>query len=110
MEEVGFSIVLRQDGSAGEVVHAEARMGDAVIMVSSADADYQQPALIGRSTGGGLYLLVDDADGFYRRALAAGGIAVIAPEDTARGTRRARILDPEGDEWSAGTYQPGSGW
>lgn len=26
------------------------------------------------------------------------------------GTRRARVLDPEGHEWSAGTYRPGSTW
>jgi uncharacterized glyoxalase superfamily protein PhnB len=110
MEHVGFSLVRRQDSGAGEVAHAEVRMGDAVIMVSSADADYQRPALIGRSTGGGLYLLVDDVDDFYRKALSAGGRAVIPPEDTEWGTRRARVLDPEGQEWSAGTYEPGAIW
>lgn len=110
MEGVGFSLVRRQDSDAGEVVHAEVRMGDVVIMVSSADADYQRPALIGRSTGGGLYLAVGDVDDFYRRALGGGGSAVIAPEDTEWGTRRTRVLDPEGGEWSAGTYEPGASW
>ena len=33
-----------------------------------------------------------------------------APEDTEWGTRRARLLDPEGQEWSFGTYAPGSTW
>ncbi|MER7955760.1 hypothetical protein [Streptomyces sp. NPDC096030] len=40
-------------------------------------------------------------------AVAAGATGVIAPEDTAWGSRRARVLDPEGYAWSAGTYRPG---
>ena len=59
--------------------------------------------------GQGLYLLVDDVDGFYRQAVAAGGTGVIEPENTEWGARRARVLDPQGYEWSAGTYEPGVG-
>ena len=61
---------------------AEARKGDAVLMVASNDADYQRPPLIGRSTGQGLYLLVDDVDSFHQKALAAGATSVIEPEET----------------------------
>jgi uncharacterized glyoxalase superfamily protein PhnB len=43
MEHVGFSLVRRQDSGAGEVAHAEVRMGDAVIMVSSADGTTSAP-------------------------------------------------------------------
>lgn len=85
-------------------------MGEAVLMVASNDADYQRPALIGRSTGQGLYLLVEDVDEFHRKALAAGATAVIDPENTEWGTRRTRVLDPQGQEWSAGTYEPGVMW
>jgi uncharacterized glyoxalase superfamily protein PhnB len=38
---------------------------------------------------------------------------VFPPEDTEWGTRRARLLDPEGGEWSFGSYapgRPGEGW
>lgn len=110
MERVGFDVVRRQDGDAGRVIHAEVRLGDAVLMVASNDADYQRPGLLGQSTGQGLYLLVDDVDGFYRNALAAGATSVIEPESTEWGARRARILDPQGQEWSAGTYEPGLAW
>jgi uncharacterized glyoxalase superfamily protein PhnB len=108
LQEVGFDVVRRQDGANGTVVHAEARMGEAVVMLASSDAGYQRPPLVGQSTGQGLYLLVDDVDAFHRRAVAAGGISVIEPEDTPWGSRRSRVLDPQGQEWSAGTYQPGS--
>jgi uncharacterized glyoxalase superfamily protein PhnB len=107
MERVGFHVVRRQDGASGQVLHAEVRLGDVVLMVASDDAEYQRPRLIGRSTGQGLYLLLDDVDDFYRRALAAGGTSVIEPESTEWGARRARVLDPQGQEWSAGTYEPG---
>lgn len=89
---------------------AEVRKGDAVLMVASNDADYQRPPLIGRSTGQGLYLLVDDVDSFHQKALAAGATSVIEPEETPWGTSRCRVLDPQGQEWSAGTYQPGTVW
>ncbi|BCW70849.1 VOC family protein [Arthrobacter sp. NicSoilB8] len=105
---MGFNVIHRQDGPAGAVLHAEIRMGEAVLMVSTNDASYQRPPLIGQSTGQGLYLLVEDVDAFHRKALAAGGTSVIEPEDTPWGTRRSRVLDPQGQEWSAGTYQPGT--
>lgn len=113
LEHVGFSVVARQDGPDGAVVHAEVRLGDVVVMVASADADYDVPRLLGRSTGGGLYLWFSESSGvdvWHARAVAAGASDVMAPEDTEWGTRRCRVLDPEGHEWSAGTYRPGSGW
>jgi uncharacterized glyoxalase superfamily protein PhnB len=111
MQAVGFEVVRRQDGPNGRVVvHAEVRLGDVVLMVASVDADYVTPPLVGQSTGRGLYLLVDDVDGFHSRAVEAGGASVFGPEDTEWGTRRARVLDPEGQEWSVGTYRPGETW
>ena len=113
LEEVGFTIVARQDGPDREVVHAEVRLGEVVLMVASADAEYEVAELIGRSTGGGLYLWVpepSDVDEWHTRATRAGAREVIPPEDTEWGTRRCRALDPEGHEWSVGTYRPGTAW
>lgn len=110
LQQVGFDVVRRQDGPAGQVLHAEVRMGEAVLMVASDEAGYQLPALIGPSTGQGLYILVEDVDDFHRKALAAGARSVIGPENTEWGTRRARVLDPGGREWSVGTYEPGLSW
>ncbi|QNE36436.1 bleomycin resistance protein [Leifsonia shinshuensis] len=104
---VGFDVVARFDAADGRVEHAEVRAGDAAIMVSTSDQAYESRALLGTTTGGGLYLRVDDVDAVFARAVDAGGRAVIAPEDTDWGGRRARVLDPEGNEWSFGTYRPG---
>ncbi len=110
MEAIGFDLVTRADAGDGVVSHAELRLGEAVVMAASADADYEVPPLRGRSTGGGIYLLVDDVDVAHAAALAAGGSEVFPPETTEWGTARSRVLDPEGHEWSFGTYEPGAGW
>ena len=116
LQALGFEVVRRADAEDGTVLHSELRCDDVVLMVSSYDADYSRPPLIGRSTGGGLYLVLDDAasvEDWYRRGIEAGGTPVFVPEDTPWGTRRARLLDPEGGEWSFGSYvpgQPGDGW
>lgn len=79
LRAVGFDVLQRQDGPGGEVVHCELRLDDAVVMLASADAEYDVPPLIGQSTGVGVYLVTGDVDGMFSRALGAGGIAVIAP-------------------------------
>lgn len=45
----------------------------------------------------------------HERALGAGARVVYPPEDTEFGTRRYRTLDPEGYEWSFGSYGPTPG-
>jgi PhnB protein len=40
---------------------------------------------------------VDDADGAYQRALAAGAVALEGPFDTPYGDRRAMVRDPSGN-------------
>jgi len=110
LEALGFRVVSRQDGSDGTVQHAELRLDRAVVMVASFDQSYETPALHDRSVGRGFYLHTDRVEDLYERALAAGGRSVFPPEDTEWGSRRARVLDPGGHEWSFGTYEPGIAW
>jgi uncharacterized glyoxalase superfamily protein PhnB len=110
LERIGFEVTTRQLREDGSVQHAELRLGEAVVMLASDDAGYTVPPLIERSTGAGLYVLVEDVGAIHRAALAAGATEVLAPETTEWGTERARVLDPEGHEWSFGTYEPGSSW
>jgi len=103
----GFQIVQRIDGDDGRVLHSEARLGDAVVIVASNDPDLDDTVLVDTPGPHGLYLLVADVDGLYARAVAAGATPVIAPEFTEWTTRRARVLDLEGAEWTFGSYEPG---
>ncbi len=107
---LGFETTAREDGADGRLVHAELRLGEAVVMVAPADEPYEVPRLIERSTGHGLYLLVDDVGSIHHAALEAGGRSVFEPESTDWGTERSRVLDPGGYEWSFGTYEPGGSW
>ncbi len=95
----GLRLVQAFDGPDGRVLHAEMAWGDGVIMLGTVDAAV--PA-----ASPGTYLVVEDVDAHYGRARAAGATIVYPPEDTAFGTRRYRTKDPEGHEWSFGTYQP----
>jgi PhnB protein len=67
----------------------EVRIGDSVVMVTSAVERELFPAF--------LYVYVDDADQVYCRALAAGAISLEAPLDTPYGDRRAMVRDPFGN-------------
>lgn len=67
----------------------EVRIGDSVVMVTSAVEREQFPAF--------LYVYVDDADLTYNRALTAGAMSLEAPIDTPYGDRRAMVRDPFGN-------------
>jgi uncharacterized glyoxalase superfamily protein PhnB len=110
LEAIGFVTTARQTGDVGAVLHAELKLGDAVVILATADAAYTVPPLEGQSTGGGLYLFVDDVRAIYSAAIDAGATAVLEPAATEWGSERARVLDPEGHEWSFGSYQPGGTW
>ena len=110
LESIGFDVVQRQDGSDGRVIHSELRSGDTVVMLASDDIAYAPPPLLGFSTGVGTYLVTPDVDAVFARAVEAGATVVFPPEDTGWGSRRARVLDPGGREWSFGSYRPGEQW
>ncbi len=55
-----------------------------------------------------LYVYVDDADAAYRRALAAGAVALEEPFDTPYGDRRAMVRDPFGNVWQIAHVLAGS--
>jgi uncharacterized glyoxalase superfamily protein PhnB len=67
----------------------EVRIGDSIVMVSSARERELFPAF--------LYVYVDDADAVYQRALDAGAVSIEAPFNTPYGDRRAMVRDPLGN-------------
>ena len=93
----GLRVNVRQDADDGSVQHAELVHGNGVILMGTADLPKGSP---------GIYLVVDDVDAHHDRATAAGAEVVYGPEDTEWGTRRWRGRDPEGHEWTFGTYAP----
>ena len=80
--------------------HAEAALGDAVVMVGHASprwgtaAPRKLPAL-----HCGLYVSVDDVDVHCRHARAGGATIEAEPEDQDWGDRMYTARDPEGNQW-----------
>lgn len=68
---------------------SEIRIGDSLVMVSSADERELFPAF--------LYVYVNDAESTYRRAIAAGAVSIEEPRDTPYGDRRAMVSDASGN-------------
>ena len=75
----------------GSVMHAELRIGSAVIMFADANEMYQP-------TSCSLCLLVESADEVYGKALANGAVSLLAPEAKEYG-RTAGIQDKFGNTW-----------
>ncbi len=93
----GAEEVLRMPGPEGNVMHAEVRVGDSIIMFS--DASDQNPP-----TPAMLYLYVEDADAVYRRALQAGATSLAEPMDHFYGDRAGAVEDPCGNRWWIATH------
>jgi uncharacterized glyoxalase superfamily protein PhnB len=93
------------EGGDGKVVHAELRLGEGVVALSSTGAGdpvYEQGA--GRTV---VYVVVDEVDPLHDRAKAAGADIVMEPTDQDYGSRDFSVRDPEGNIWSFGTYRLG---
>ena len=73
----------------GKIMHATLQLGDSMVEVG--DSNEPMPM--------NLHMYVDDVDGLYRRAIAAGGTSVREPETTFYGDRSAGVKDPGGNNW-----------
>jgi uncharacterized glyoxalase superfamily protein PhnB len=103
----GFHPMLQVPDDDGCLVHAEMSLGPAVIMLGSARPDMKWISpldLPGRNAT--TYVYVDDVDGHYARARAAGARISRELAETSYGAREYSALDPEGQEWHFGTYCP----
>jgi len=90
-----FPPLKRPDGA---VAHAGMRVGDSVLMMGEASAEYPpMPAIF--------YLYVEDVDGCYRRAIRAGAKSVTEPRDQFYGDRSAGVRDPGGNTWWIATHK-----
>jgi uncharacterized glyoxalase superfamily protein PhnB len=73
----------------GKIMHATVRIGDSMIEIG--DSPEAMPM--------NLHMYVDDVDGMYRKAIAAGGESVREPETTFFGDRSAGVKDSGGNRW-----------
>jgi uncharacterized glyoxalase superfamily protein PhnB len=105
-EAFGFEERQAYAAPDGTVMHAEMAFGGGVVMIGTGEPPAEGDAAATSPTGQGIYVVVEDVDAHHERAKAAGARIDYGPDDTDFGTWRYRALDPEGYEWSFGTYSP----
>jgi uncharacterized glyoxalase superfamily protein PhnB len=108
VEAFGFEASAVHEGENGQVVHAELRFGDGMVMLGRPGPSYGlKTAKELGAVNQGVYSIVDDGvDAHFERAVAAGAEVVMGPHDTDYGSREYMVRDPEGNLWSFGTYRP----
>jgi uncharacterized glyoxalase superfamily protein PhnB len=99
-------VVRNDDGTVG---YSQLWAGDSCISVSPAGKDDALRRTTPERAGGVtqlLYLVVDDVDSHYQRAIAAGAEIVYPLTEQDYGGKDYGCRDPEGHAWSFGTYRP----
>ncbi len=95
---------VRTTGPRGELIHAELRICDAIVMITEETDD--APARSPRSLGGQVSAIMAtywaDVDAVWERALAAGAEVIYPLADQFYGERAGRLRDPAGHQWMLG--------
>ena len=93
----GGEEIMRMPAPSGEIMHAEVRIGDSVVMLNDA---MQQPP-----TTSSLFLYVPDVDALYKRAVKAEATPTSEPADMFWGDRMAQVKDHFGNSWGIATHK-----
>jgi PhnB protein len=85
-------------GPDGELIHAEVRIGDSVVMITGESGDARSPASSG-AVSAIMATYWEDVDAAWERALAAGAEVIYPLADQFYGERGGRLRDPFGHQW-----------
>jgi PhnB protein len=88
---------LRMPRPDGTIQHAEAKIGDSVVMLAEASDEW-------KPTSASIHLYLPDTDAAYQRALQAGATSLRAPADQPYGDRSAGVQDASGTIWWLATH------
>jgi uncharacterized glyoxalase superfamily protein PhnB len=91
-------------GDGDRVDHAELAWppGGGIMLGSARESDNDEPP--SRPGSFSAYVVTDDPDTVFVRAIAAGAVTLTEPCDTDYGSREFAVRDPEGNRWSFGSY------
>ena len=96
-EEVGD----RFTGPDAELIHAEIRIGDSVVMITedAVDGPARSPEQLGGMVSCIMSLYWEDVDAAWDRAVGAGAEVIYPLADQFYGERGGRLRDPFGQQW-----------
>jgi uncharacterized glyoxalase superfamily protein PhnB len=103
----GFIEAFSVPESGPTVRHAQLRLGQSIVMVGSVRSEdgLQSPRTVGASTQA-LCVFVEDVDGHFERAKAAGLEDFRPPMQTDFGAREYHARDIEGHPWTFSNFRP----
>ena len=107
----GFEKHLVVPGENGTITHAQLSFGNAMIMLGPVnDDDYGKLLRTPEDFDGfntqAPYIVVEEVDEHYQRAVAAGAEIVLELKAEDYGGRGYSCKDPEGHIWNFGSYNP----
>ncbi|MEW5351491.1 MULTISPECIES: VOC family protein [unclassified Streptomyces] len=105
-EALGFTELSVYEGEDGLVQHAELVQGNGAVMLGSKGRGGRFDEAMRGAGPAGVYVVVDDVDGHYQRAVDHGVEILMPPTDQEYGSRDYLARDLEGNVWSFGTYAP----
>jgi PhnB protein len=95
-ETLGAELLGRYPAPDGRVMHAALRVGDSLIEMGEPESGPKPMAL---------HIYLDDVEGAYNRALAAGATSTLPITDQAYGDREGGVKDQWGNAWYLATHQ-----
>jgi PhnB protein len=92
----GAKVVDRYDGPGGTLMHAEAQIGDSVVMCGEPMKGWEpMPAALSFYVTDGKAV-----DSTYKKAVESGATSVTEPQDQPWGYRSATVRDSGGNRWT----------
>ena len=101
----GAKEIMRMPGPGGSVMHAELEIGDSRMMVADPNPRGNPPAKALGGTPVTLHVYVPNCDAVCKKAIAAGGKAIMPVSDMFWGDRYGLVEDPFGNRWGIATHQ-----
>jgi PhnB protein len=97
---------VRMPGPGGQIMHAEMKIGNSMLMLSDENPErgYLSPPSRGGNSSS-VMLYTEDVDKVFKQAVAAGAKADMPPADMFWGDRMGNLTDPFGHSWAIATHK-----
>ncbi|MEX2264381.1 MAG: VOC family protein [Bryobacteraceae bacterium] len=97
--------ISRAPGPGGKLMHAEVRIGNAIVMLNDDFPEFGLPPLAQGRLPVALHVYVPDVDSLWAQATAAGCQVTMPLDDQFWGDRYGQVTDPSGFTWSLATHK-----
>lgn len=101
---LGAKVISKMEIATGEIVHAEFKVGDSIIMLSGNSPEMRLQPQTGEFRSVSFMVYVPDVDAAAETALAAGMKMMKEVRDQFYGDRTGTFEDPFGHVWTLGTH------